>query len=95
MPEMSIGGDQVPERSGSMAWQPVQGETVLLSIDGKELMGLYEVGARVWSLADGTHTVDQIIEELMVKFHAPPEKIAADVRTFLEELITLGALVWR
>ena len=95
MPDATIGGDLVPERSRSMAWQTVQGETVLLSIDGKELMGLNEVGACVWSLADGAHTVDQIIEGGMAKFRVPAERVAADVRTFLEELIALGALVWR
>jgi len=96
MAELMIRGDQVPERSPSMAWQTIHGETVLLQIDGKKLMGLNEVGACVWDLADGTLSIGEIIHIVAAKFQTPSEEaVAVDVQTFVGELIALGALVWR
>src|SRR5262245_40782000 len=57
LPSVSLGGaraggrvlsgaippDGVPDRSPAMAWQTLEGEMVLLSVPGKELMGLNEV----------------------------------------------------
>ena len=96
MAELMIRADQVPERSPSMAWQTIHGETVLLHIDGKKLMGLNEVGACVWDLADGTRSIEEIIHIVTAKFRIPSEEtVAADVQAFVKELIALGALVWR
>ena len=96
MAESMVRGDQVPERSQSMAWQTIQGETVLLHVDGKKLMGLNEVGACVWDLADGTRSIEEIIHTVAAKFQTPSEEAAAaDVQAFVGELIALGALVWR
>ena len=78
-----------------MAWQTIQGETVLLHVDGKELMGLNEVAACIWSLADGTRSVEQITRTVHEKFQVPAETAAGDVQAFLGELNALGALVWR
>jgi hypothetical protein len=96
MAESMIRADQVPERSPSMAWQTIRGETVLLHIDGKKLMGLNEVGACVWDLADGTRSLEEITRIVLAKFKTSSETaVAADVQVFVSELIALGALVWR
>jgi hypothetical protein len=85
----------VVDRSPSMAWQTIDGETVLLNIDGRELMGLNAVGARVWELADGEHTVAQIAEAVTVEFTVGRDEALADVRRFVTELLELGALTRR
>jgi coenzyme PQQ synthesis protein D (PqqD) len=96
MAELMIRADQVPERSPAMAWQTIHGETVLLHIDGKKLMGLNEVGACIWDLADGTRSFGEITRKVLARFQVPSEeKVAADVQAFVSELIALGALVWR
>src|SRR5262245_54841275 len=77
MAESLMRGDQVPERSQSMAWQTIHGETVLLQIDGKKLMGLNEVGACVWDLADGTRSIEEIIHIVAAKFQTPSEEAVA------------------
>ncbi|MCI0655923.1 MAG: PqqD family protein [Acidobacteria bacterium] len=95
MTDATVRGDRVPERSQSMAWQTLHGETVLLHIDGKELMGLNDVGACIWHLADGTRSVEEITRTVVARFQAPAGSVATDVQAFVGELITLGALVWR
>jgi hypothetical protein len=90
----ALAGTAVPERSSSMAWQDVGGEMVLLNIDGKELMGLNAVAARIWDLADGAHTVDQIVTAVQSEFAVAVEIAATDVRAFIAELVSLGAITF-
>jgi hypothetical protein len=85
----------VVERSPSMAWQTIDGETVLLNIDGRELLGLNAVGARVWDLADGEHTVAQMADVVTAEFTVGRDEALADVRQFVAELLALGALTRR
>ena len=78
-----------------MAWQVIDGETVLLDIDGQELLGLNAVGGRVWELCDGERTVDQLVAHITSEFAAPAETVAADVARFIGELEAMGALSWK
>ncbi len=91
----SIRGDGVPERSAAMAWQVIDGGTILLNIAGKELMGLNDVGGFVWHLIDGTRSIAQIAQAVAAEFDVVREVVEADVRAFCEELTGLGALDWK
>lgn len=84
--------ERVPERSPSTAWQSIDGETVLLRMQARELLGLNAVGRRIWELADGTRSVDQIAGVLTEEFDVPAERARADTLGFVEELLALGAL---
>jgi len=75
-----------------MAWQTIDGETVLLDISGRELCGVNEVAARIWALCDGEHSVDQIAAAVAREFAVAPEVAAADARAFIGELLASGAL---
>jgi pyrroloquinoline quinone biosynthesis protein D len=85
-------GTAVPARASSMAWQTIDGETVLLDIDGRELMGVNDSAARIWKLCDGQHSIDQIVAALATEFAVDAATAAADVRAFVAELVTRGAL---
>jgi hypothetical protein len=76
-----------------MAWQTIDGETVLLDADGKQLIGINDPGARVWALMDGTRSIGDIVRELGDEYDAPADVLLSDVRIFLAELIALGAVV--
>jgi hypothetical protein len=77
-----------------MAWQTIDGETVLLDVDGQELLGLNSVGARVWALCDGNSSADEIATRVAAEFAAPVETVRADVAAFLDELDACGGLEW-
>jgi coenzyme PQQ synthesis protein D (PqqD) len=95
MSEPAGGSGRILERSGSMAWQTIDGETVLLNIDGKELMGLNEVGAHVWDLVDGSRSFGQIVDAVASRFEVSSETATADVHAFVSELVASGALAWK
>ncbi len=94
-PRHAIPGEAVPVRSGSMAWQMLDGEMVLLSLGGKEMMGLNPVAGSIWSLIDGARSVAQIAQALTAEFEVSGEAAEADVREFVAELAGLGALELR
>jgi coenzyme PQQ synthesis protein D (PqqD) len=85
-------GDRIPVRSNTVAWQTIDGETVLLRIKEKELLGLNEVAHRIWELADGTRSIDQIIEAIAAEYRVPADMARVDSVRFIQEMASLGAL---
>ena len=75
-----------------MAWQTVDGETVLLNLDGRELMGLNGVGARAWELFDGQRTLQQIAAVVSEEFDVDAAQAQSDVLVFAAELLAAGAV---
>lgn len=53
---------------------------------------LDETALEVLRLVDGARDLDAIVAALALKFDAPPDVIAADVRAMAEDLIARGAL---
>lgn len=84
---MSASSPRIPQKSPSAAWQRVDGEVVLLNVDGHELLGLNGLGGRVWNLIDGARTIDELIATVAAEFaDVPRAQIAIDVEQFIEEL---------
>src|SRR4030095_11315896 len=90
--DVPLRGDSRPVRSQSVAWQTVDGEAVLLRAKEKELLGLNEVGGRVWEMADGASSIDQMVAAIVAAYRVPAEAARDDVQGFLRELLALGAL---
>jgi len=83
-----------PARSSSVAWQTIDGETVLLRVKEKELIGLNEVGRRIWELSDGSRSIGQIAETLSAEYRVDHEAARADALRFIRELQSIHALDW-
>ncbi|HEY5211044.1 MAG TPA: pyrroloquinoline quinone biosynthesis peptide chaperone PqqD [Stellaceae bacterium] len=52
-----------------------------------------ELSVEILQLIDGAHTVDDIVDALMVKFSAQREEILVDVIALLQDLTDKGTLV--
>ena len=59
---------------------------VVLDGDAARLVGLNGVGAQAWDLIDGSRTIDDIAAAIAAKYHAPVERVSADVTAFFKEL---------
>jgi hypothetical protein len=68
------------------------GAIALFDRAGLRLLVLDPVGAGVWSLADGTRTRDEIVDEMLLVFDVPRARVADDVDHFLETLAHDGLL---
>lgn len=55
---------------------------------------LNAVGSRIWQLADGTRTVEDIAAVLAQEFEVEPAEAEASTQRFLSELVELELLTW-
>jgi hypothetical protein len=44
------------------------------------------IGALIWEMCDGSHTVGDIIDKIVERFEVNPERVAQDVRQFFGRL---------
>ena len=72
-------------RDGVLA-QEAHGTTVLLRLADGGYYALDDVGAFIWALCDGTHSVDDLIAAVLAEFDATADVVRADVKAFLDEL---------
>ena len=70
-------------------------EAVVVLPDKGEVKVLNDVGAQIWTLADGSRTVRDIIAALCVEFEASPVVVEADTLQFLAELQHKGLITIR
>lgn len=87
-----------PTRSSAIAWRMIGDEAALVPTAGKRddldyIYVLSEVGAFIWGLMDGDHTTDQIIEEIMGCFEVSQDVASRDLKSFLDQLTELGAVL--
>ena len=79
-----------PRISGRCAWQVVDGEAVLLDLQGKRVLGLNRVGSFVFPLLDGARTVASIAAAMSERFGVDLLQAEQDLRVFLGELSGRG-----
>ena len=70
---------------------PLPDQTVLLfQKDTSLAVPVNQVGAAIWEMCDGAHTVDQMVDKLAETYDQARSRIEQDARVFLGELIRLG-----
>lgn len=72
--------------SGQTYYSFKNGEIVVLIPEKRRIYSLGSVGTRIWELADGTHTVEEIINVLHKEFKVSKEKLVRDVLSFIKKL---------
>lgn len=84
--------DRIKLREGAIAWQQVDGETILLDLTASSYLGVNRSGTLLWSaLAEGT-TRNELIRRLTNTFSIAEDQAAADVDAFLEDCRTRDLL---
>ncbi len=81
-----------PRRSPEVLAEDFDDELVLCEPVREQVVLLNEVGAAVWELCDGSVTVGEIAALLAGHTGADRERVAADVRAFVEDLVSRGFL---
>jgi hypothetical protein len=79
-----------PRISQRCTWQVVEGEAVLLDLQGKRLLGLNAAGSFVFPLLDGVRTVAGLAATMAQRFGIDVARAEADLRIFLAELARRG-----
>jgi hypothetical protein len=70
--------------------QEVNGETVLLDLQGESYFGLNEVGTRIWQLLKIDQTLGEILATLLDEYDTGKEQLENDVGELLQKLADAG-----
>jgi hypothetical protein len=70
--------------------QEVNGETVLLDLEGESYFGLNEVGARIWQLIQSEQTVAETLDTLSDEYDVSRGQLEQDVGELLDKLAGAG-----
>jgi len=83
--------DQYPVQTNSVG-RIVDGEAVIVFPESGQVKVLNQVGARIWSLMDGSRTVQNIAEVICDEYQVEKEHAEADVLEFTEKLEKTGVV---
>lgn len=82
-----------PRRSPDTSFRQIGEDGGLVVLPGKaEVKVLNPAGIKIFSMLDGTHTVEQIAEAVTSEFEVTPEQALEDIHAFLRELSEHGML---
>jgi len=70
--------------------QEVNGETVLLDLEGESYFGLNEVGTRIWQLLQTETTIEDILNTLTDEYDVSRIQLECDVGELLDKLADAG-----
>jgi len=72
--------------------QEVNGETVLLDLEGESYFGLNEVGTRIWQLLKTEQCVADTLDTLSEEYDVSREQLENDVGDLLGKLAAAGLI---
>jgi len=70
----------------------VEGEAVLLDLEGRRVLGLNPVGSFVWGLLDGSRAPTDLAGAVAARFGIGADRARADVDAFLADLHGRGLI---
>jgi hypothetical protein len=70
--------------------QELDGESVLLNLNGGLYYGLDDVGTRIWAALTKCQSVEHAYETLLTEFDVEPDLLKKDLVALVEKLIENG-----
>ena len=68
---------------------------VLFNPDTADAVGINPMGAVVWDLMDGQHSLKKIVNEIKDRFADVPDAVIQHVTSFIENLTERGFVVYK
>ncbi len=78
--------NKYPIRKQNTPWRELDKEIVIVSPQGGMIHILNRTASEIWKLADGTHTIENIIQKIYEHFEVSIEQAEIDVKHFIEDL---------
>ena len=83
---------EYPARNEEVIWRDIAGEVVIVGEDDNTIRMLNKTASLVWSLADGSRQLQEIVDAICDKFQVAPYQARADAEEFCLELVDAGLL---
>lgn len=91
---MDTPDQRIPVHHPRIAARVFSGEAVIITPAENTVRMLNAVGSRIWELADGTRTAEQIANALTQEFDVELAQARSSVTAFIDELAAKGLLAW-
>lgn len=78
--------------SKNVVSQEIDGETVLLDMDGENYFGLNTVGTRIWQLLKEPRTPQEIFSSLILEYDVESDQLLEDLNEIIGQLLTNGLI---
>jgi hypothetical protein len=79
--------DAYPYPHPQVAGRVIDGQALLILSEANLINVLNPVGSRVWELADGTHSVGDIVDRIVSEYEVERARVEAEVMAFVEQLV--------
>ena len=89
---MPSAGSFRPNRPGSIS-EVLDGEASIVNLESGAYYSLTGAGADIWTAAESSATLAEIIHRVGAQFTGMPTEISAGVTALVEELVSEGVLV--
>jgi len=73
----------IPE---NVMFRELEGESVILDLDGESYFGLDRVGTRMWRLLTDSASIQEAYDLLLDEYEVEPERLRDDLASLLETL---------
>ena len=84
----------IPVHAPGVVSRLLDGEAVLVHPQQGMVRVLNAVGARLWELADGRHSVADLVAAIVAEYDVDPNRAQDDVLAFCEDLLGRGVLAF-
>lgn len=88
-------GERNAKRSQNVAFRVIQDAALIVDSRQGKLFTLNDVGAAIWVMLDGSHTVEDIVERVQASFLVEAERARQDALAFLDVLEEKRIIVWK
>ncbi len=74
-------------------WTEISGNILIFSHNSRKLYNLNSMGKIIWKLCDGTHTINEIINQIASEYNKETKIIEEDIIDFIVKLKTFNLIV--
>jgi hypothetical protein len=87
-----VSGDDRFSYDENVITEEVDGEMLVMDLEGNEYFGLNEVSRVIWELVGAEYSVDDIVEAILEDFEVDAATARADIEAFLQDALGRGLL---
>jgi len=87
--------ERLPVKSQDTAHRQMADEAIVVNFQSSFFYNFNPMGAHIWELCDGRHTIAQIAAELAEEYEVTLEEATRDCQEFVDGLMAEGLLAWQ
>ena len=90
--------DYCYQKDPDMVSREIAGEVILVPIrsnvgDLESIYTLNETASTAWALIDGSHTIGQIVDQIILEYDVDPDQAKSDMFDLIKDLEQIDAIV--